>query len=119
MWVALSHWMQRASAFAPIKLRTTLQRNERHLAAVPKRTPRIVAMGGGTGLPSVLEGLCELSDEDGATGPDHISAIVTVTDEGMAVERLGLPVAFVPGAARNRKLTTTEDLAWAERVLTP
>jgi 2-C-methyl-D-erythritol 4-phosphate cytidylyltransferase len=42
---------------------------------------------------------------------------VTVTDESMAVERLGLPVACVPGAPRNRKLTTAEDMAWAERVL--
>ena len=102
MWVALSHRMQRASAFAPIKLRTTLQRNERHLAAVPKRTPRIVAMGGGTGLPSVLEGLCELSDEDGATGPDHISAIVTVTDEGGSSGRLRRDFGVLPpGDIRN------------------
>ena len=42
---------------------------------------------------------------------------VTVTDESMAVERLGLPIACVPGAERNRKLTTAEDLAWAERLL--
>jgi 2-C-methyl-D-erythritol 4-phosphate cytidylyltransferase len=42
---------------------------------------------------------------------------VVVTDESMAVERLGLPVACVPGSPRNRKLTTHEDLEWAERVL--
>jgi 2-C-methyl-D-erythritol 4-phosphate cytidylyltransferase len=42
---------------------------------------------------------------------------VLVTDESMAVERLGLPVACVPGSTRNRKLTTPDDLAWAERVL--
>jgi 2-C-methyl-D-erythritol 4-phosphate cytidylyltransferase len=42
---------------------------------------------------------------------------VTVTDEAMAVERLGRPVAAVPGAASNRKLTTPEDLAWAEDLL--
>jgi 2-C-methyl-D-erythritol 4-phosphate cytidylyltransferase len=41
----------------------------------------------------------------------------TVTDESMAVERLGLPVACVPGAPGNRKLTTPADLAWAESVL--
>ena len=41
----------------------------------------------------------------------------TVTDEAMAVERLGAPVAVVPGSARNRKLTTPEDLAWAESEL--
>jgi len=42
---------------------------------------------------------------------------VTVTDEAMAVERLGEPVVAVPGSVHNRKLTTREDLAWAEGVL--
>ena len=42
---------------------------------------------------------------------------VVLTDEAMAVERLGEPVIAVPGSARNRKLTTPEDLAWAETVL--
>ncbi len=38
----------------------------------------------------------------------------TVTDEAMAVERLGYAVRAVAGSADNRKLTTPEDLAWAE-----
>ena len=38
----------------------------------------------------------------------------TLTDEAMAVERLGEPVAVIPGDETNRKLTTPEDLAWAE-----
>jgi 2-C-methyl-D-erythritol 4-phosphate cytidylyltransferase len=42
---------------------------------------------------------------------------VTVTDEAMAVERLGAPVRAVAGSPRNRKITTREDLAWAEGVL--
>ena len=42
---------------------------------------------------------------------------LTVTDEAMAVERLGATVRAVPGSARNRKITTPEDLAWAEGVL--
>jgi 2-C-methyl-D-erythritol 4-phosphate cytidylyltransferase len=42
---------------------------------------------------------------------------VTLTDEAMAVERLGRPVTAVPGSARNRKITTPDDLAWAESVL--
>jgi 2-C-methyl-D-erythritol 4-phosphate cytidylyltransferase len=42
---------------------------------------------------------------------------VTVTDESMAAERMGLPVACVSGSARNRKLTTPEDLEWAGRLL--
>ena len=40
-----------------------------------------------------------------------------ITDESMAVERLGHPVAAVPGSKRNRKLTTPDDLAWAEGVV--
>jgi 2-C-methyl-D-erythritol 4-phosphate cytidylyltransferase len=42
---------------------------------------------------------------------------VTLTDEAMAVERLGMAVWAVPGSPRNRKITTPEDLAWAEGVL--
>jgi len=42
---------------------------------------------------------------------------VTLTDEAMALERIGLPVTALPGSARNRKLTTPEDLAWAEGIL--
>jgi 2-C-methyl-D-erythritol 4-phosphate cytidylyltransferase len=41
---------------------------------------------------------------------------VTVTDEAVAVERCGTVVRTVPGSPRNRKLTTPEDLAWAEAV---
>ena len=39
---------------------------------------------------------------------------LTVTDEATAVERLGHPVRIVAGSADNRKITTPEDLAWAE-----
>jgi len=35
----------------------------------------------------------------------------------MALERLGEPVVAVKGSARNRKLTTPEDLAWADTLL--
>lgn len=40
-----------------------------------------------------------------------------LTDEAMAVERTGAPVHTVPGSVRNRKITTPEDLRWAESVL--
>jgi len=40
-----------------------------------------------------------------------------LTDESMAVERLGHKVDAVPGSPRNRKLTTPDDLAWAESVV--
>jgi len=44
-----------------------------------------------------------------AAGPD-----AGATDDAALVERLGHPVCVVPGEADNRKLTTPEDLAWAE-----
>ncbi len=37
-----------------------------------------------------------------------------LTDEAMAVERIGGSVRAVPGSAANRKITTPDDLAWAE-----
>lgn len=40
-----------------------------------------------------------------------------LTDEAMAMERIGQEVAVVPGAARNRKLTTPDDLVWAADLL--
>jgi 2-C-methyl-D-erythritol 4-phosphate cytidylyltransferase len=40
-----------------------------------------------------------------------------LTDEAMAVERLGHAVAAVPGSARNLKITTPQDLALAEQLL--
>ena len=44
-----------------------------------------------------------------AAGPDPVA-----TDDAALVERLGHEVCVVPGEADNRKLTTPEDLAWAE-----
>lgn len=45
------------------------------------------------------------------------AAGLTVTDEAMALERLGGTVRAVPGSALNRKITTPDDLAWAEDVV--
>lgn len=42
---------------------------------------------------------------------------VEVTDEAVAVERLGEPVEAVAGSPNNRKITGPEDLAWAEWML--
>lgn len=42
---------------------------------------------------------------------------VSLTDEAMAVERLGARVVAVAGSPRNRKITTPEDLLWAEALL--
>jgi 2-C-methyl-D-erythritol 4-phosphate cytidylyltransferase len=42
---------------------------------------------------------------------------VALSDESMAVERLGERVASVPGSPDNRKITTPDDLVWAEAAL--
>ncbi len=56
---------------------------------------------------ALLREACEKALRDGAL----------LTDESMAVERLGHPVHAVPGSRRNRKITTPDDLAWAESVV--
>lgn len=93
------------SAAAPARLDTVrafAPRSAGELAPVPVKTPKIVAIGGGTGLPSVLEGLSALAAEDGAAGPDHISAVVTVTDEGGSSGRLRREFGVLPpGDVRN------------------
>ena len=67
----------------------------------PAKTPRIVAIGGGTGLPSVLEGLC--GQQTGTDAPvDAITAIVTVTDDGGSSGRLRQEYGVLPpGDVRN------------------
>ncbi len=44
-------------------------------------------------------------------------AASAATDDAALVEQLGLPVAIVAGDASNRKITTQEDLVWAEALL--
>ena len=59
-----------------------------------RRSPRIVAIGGGTGLPIVLDGLKALSRE--------LTAIVAVTDNGRSSGRLRTDLGVLPpGDIRN------------------
>ncbi|MFZ5533484.1 MAG: 2-C-methyl-D-erythritol 4-phosphate cytidylyltransferase [Pseudomonadota bacterium] len=44
-------------------------------------------------------------------------AAITVTDEAQAMERMGHPVAVIPGRADNLKITHPEDLALAQAIL--
>jgi uncharacterized cofD-like protein len=66
------------------------------------RPPHIVALGGGTGLPAVLEGLAELGAEKSERDPYALTGVVTVTDDGgssgLLREQLGI---LPPGDARN------------------
>jgi uncharacterized cofD-like protein len=71
------------------------------------RFPRIVALGGGTGLPVVLGGLAEALQatvgEDNLTHwTDSLAAIVTVTDDGGSSGRLRRDLGMLPpGDIRN------------------
>jgi 2-C-methyl-D-erythritol 4-phosphate cytidylyltransferase len=42
---------------------------------------------------------------------------IVATDDAALVERLGVPVRIVPGSHVNRKVTTPEDLSWAEAMV--
>lgn len=44
-------------------------------------------------------------------------AATAATDDSMLVERIGRPVQLVPGDRRNVKITTPEDLIWADHLL--
>jgi uncharacterized cofD-like protein len=73
------------------------------------RAHHIVALGGGTGLPAVLEGLSELAHEKGETDPHAITGIVTVTDDGGSSGRLRQEYGVLPpGDARNCLLALTD-----------
>jgi uncharacterized cofD-like protein len=70
---------------------------------------RIVALGGGTGLPAVLEGLSNAAVARGSLDIEAVIGIVAVTDDGGSSGRLreqfGVPP---PGDARNCLLALTD-----------
>ena len=66
--------------------------------------PRIVALGGGTGLPNVLRGLRPLLFPDGATDTsrDRLVAVVATSDDGGSSGRLRAEFNMIPpGDIRN------------------
>jgi uncharacterized cofD-like protein len=72
--------------------------------------PRIVALGGGTGLPAVLEGLSNAAASRGVSDPDAVIGVVTVTDDGGSSGRLREQFGILPpGDARNCLLALTAD----------
>src|SRR6476619_2945362 len=92
----------------PVTSRHAAFTRERSRAASPtvtseaRRGPHVVALGGGTGLPAVLEGLSLLAREKGETDPYAVTGIVTVTDDGGSSGRLRQQFGVLPpGDARN------------------
>ncbi|AKU90658.1 gluconeogenesis factor YvcK family protein [Vulgatibacter incomptus] len=66
------------------------------------RTIRVVAIGGGTGLPMLLQGLARFSRRATALGPFEITAIVAVSDDGGSSGRLRRENGVLPpGDIRN------------------
>ncbi|MBZ4335141.1 YvcK family protein [Corallococcus interemptor] len=78
-----------------------VERNE--LLQAPKHRPtRIVAMGGGTGLPMVLKGLARRAAPKGGQPGVDITAVVAMSDDGGSSGRLRrLHGALPPGDIRN------------------
>jgi len=68
--------------------------------------PRVVALGGGTGLPNVLRGLrpllCGSTAEDSAAGRERLVAIVATSDDGGSSGKLRAEFNVIPpGDIRN------------------
>lgn len=80
--------------------------------------PRIVAFGGGTGLPGVLRGLADAmlavyGEQNSAQWTDRLAAIVTVTDGGASSGRLRRDLGVLPaGDIRNCLVALSADAAF-------
>ncbi|HEV3202276.1 MAG TPA: YvcK family protein [Bryobacteraceae bacterium] len=79
---------------------------------------RVVAMGGGTGLSALLEGLKHYAHPGAQTGTSvDITAIVTVTDDGGSSGRLRREFDVLPpGDIRNCMVALSEDSALLSRL---
>jgi uncharacterized cofD-like protein len=79
---------------------------------------RVVAIGGGTGLSSVLQGLKQYTrPASGANSTLDITAIVTVTDDGGSSGRLRREFDVLPpGDIRNCMVALSEDSALLSRL---
>lgn len=78
----------------------------------------LVALGGGTGLSTLLAGLKRLVDErDSEYGIENLSAIVTVSDDGGSSGRLRDELQMLPpGDIRNCMIALSEDSTLLSRL---
>jgi len=101
-----SHESRRAADVGPLHRRQAARSN------------RIVALGGGTGLPAVLEGLSELALEKGETDRLGVTGVVTVTDDGGSSGRLRQQYGVLPpGDARRCLLALTDRDSYFKNLL--
>lgn len=94
-----------AAVLAPDSPTPTLAMVNALLQRQKRQGPRVVAIGGGTGMPQLLRGL--------RTYTDNITAIVTVADDGGSSGRLRRQMGMLPpGDFRNNiaALSEAEDL---------
>ena len=76
------------------------------VASKHEALPRVVALGGGTGLPNVLRGLrpllCGSNEDDPAPGRERLIAIVATSDDGGSSGKLRAEFNVIPpGDIRN------------------
>lgn len=84
---------RRSATASPVLARAATRAHDTH---------RIVALGGGTGLPAVIEGLCGGLTVADAAARELVTAIVTVTDDGGSSGRLRAAFGMLPpGDIRN------------------
>ena len=89
-------------------------------AAETRRGLKLVAIGGGTGLSTLLSGLKRLvgaTDDGGGAWLETLSAIVTVTDDGGSSGRLREELQMLPpGDIRNCMVALSEDSTLISRL---
>lgn len=84
------------------ELEAEAERNQVIPAVAPQRPTRIVALGGGTGLPTVLRGLARRAEPKLGNPGVNITAVVAMADDGGSSGRLRRTRGMLPpGDVRN------------------
>src|SRR3954463_5102115 len=94
-------------------------RSRKHLQVSAERGLKLVAIGGGTGLSTVLSGLQQRVGDQGRgrIWLEALSAIVTVSDDGGSSGRLRDELRMLaPGDIRNCMVALSEDSTLLSRL---